>query len=158
MSRLSSSILVALTLASIAGCRREPEFRTEPGMGPAVVSDGYGEKVKGDAGGVQSVSFEDGPGMQVARVEQLIEARFPGVEVRRTADGNYSMMIRGVGSFMASEQPLFVIDGAPFQGSLGWLNPADVMRIDLLKNPTETAIYGLRGSNGVFVITTRRKR
>jgi TonB-dependent starch-binding outer membrane protein SusC len=158
MSRPSLTIVVALMLGTIAACHRQSGPPSRPSMGPETVSDGYGEKARGESGGVESVSFEDGPPLQVSRVEELIEARFPGVEVRRTADGNYSVIVRGIGSFMSSEQPLYVIDGTPYQGSLGWLAPSDVVRIALLKNPTETSIYGVRGSNGVFVISTKRKR
>jgi TonB-dependent SusC/RagA subfamily outer membrane receptor len=40
---------------------------------------------------------------------------------------------------------------------MGWLNPADVVRITVLKNPSETSIYGVRGANGVIIITTQRR-
>lgn len=124
--------------------------------------DGYGEKSRETAGGTaQSVSF-DKDTRQVARVEELIEARLAGVVVTRTADGGYSVRVRGASSFMSNQEPLYVIDGVPIEVNtsrgLGFLNPADVARIDLLKNPNETAIYGVRGANGVIVITTRKPR
>jgi len=154
MSRISSSIIFAVVLASIVGCNQRSGLRQAPA--PDSVSVGYGQKAKEEAGGVTSVSFED-KNKQVSRVEELLEG-LPGLEVKRAGNG-YSVTLRGVGSFMSSEQVLFVIDGTPYGagGGLGWLNPADVTRIDLLKNPSETAIYGVRGGNGVVVITTRRK-
>jgi iron complex outermembrane receptor protein len=85
--------------------------------------------------------------------------RFPGVEVRRTASGGVSIRIRGPASFYGSAEPLLVIDGTPIQqGPSGFsgLNPHDIATITVLKNPPETAIYGLRGANGVIVITTTR--
>lgn len=156
MSRISSGILFALAVASIGGCQRRSE-----GLRPAVipadsVSDGYGTRAKGEAGGIQSVSLEEKQNRKVSRVEELLEG-LPGLEVKRAGNA-YSVTMRGVGSFMSSEQVLFVIDGTPYQGNLGWLNPADVVRIDLLKNPNETALYGVRGANGVVVITTKRKQ
>lgn len=160
MSRISSRIAFLLVLAPMVGCRQPAGVPSRPA--PATVSDGYGEKSKDQAGGVPSVTFEDGPNNKVSSVEELLEGRFPGVQVQRTGDGGYSVSIRGVGSFMSSEQPLYVIDGVPYEvrpgRGLSWLNPADVVRIDLLKNPSETSIYGVRGANGVIVITTKRKR
>ena len=98
---------------------------------------------------------------KVSRVEELLVGR-PGVDVQRTSDGNYSVTIRGTGSFMSSEQPLYVIDGVPVVvqdgRGLSWINPADVTKIEILKNPTETTLYGVRGGNGVIVITTKRAR
>lgn len=160
VSRVSSRIVFGLVLASIVGCHQRG-VRPKP-TSAETVSDGYGEKSKDQVGGaVQSVTFDDGPNKRVSRVEELIEGRFSGVLVQRTANGGYSVSIRGTGSFSSSEQPLYVIDGMPYEvGSgrgLGWLNPADVVRIDLLKNPAETSIYGVRGANGVIVITTKRK-
>lgn len=160
--RVPASIVFALVLASAVGCQSAAGARQER-PAPATVSDGYGEKPKGDVGGtVSSVTFDDSTVARVTRVEQLLEDRFPGVHVQRTSDGGYSVSIRGVGSFMANEQPLYVIDGVPMEvrssRGLGWLNPADVVRIDVLRNPVETSIYGVRGANGVIVITTRRHR
>lgn len=126
--RGSAGIVFVLVLVSTVGCHRR-----------AYIEDGKRE---------------------VSRVEELLEGR-PGVEVLRTADGGYSVRIRGVGSFMSSEEPLWVVDGVPVDlrgRGLSWLNPADVARIEVLKNATDTAIYGVRGSNGVIVITTKRPR
>lgn len=145
--------MFAVVLASVVGCHRRSGLR--PPAAPDSVSVGYGERSKDQAGGVQSVSFENSK-KKVSRVEELLEG-LPGLDVKRAGNG-YSVTMRGVGSFMSSEQVLFVIDGTPYGGSLDWLNPADVTRIDVLKNPSETSIYGVRGANGVIVITTKRKR
>jgi TonB-dependent SusC/RagA subfamily outer membrane receptor len=128
---------------------------------PDSVSDGYSERPKEEAGGVPSVAFKDGSKRKVARVEELLEG-IAGVQVQRTGDGGYSVSIRGVGN-MTSEQPLYVIDGVPYEPGpggrgVGWLDPENVLRISVLKNPSETSIYGMRGANGVIVITTKRKR
>jgi TonB-dependent SusC/RagA subfamily outer membrane receptor len=57
---------------------------------------------------------------------------------------------------------LYVVDGMPVHvvpgRGLDWLNPADVARIDVLKDAASTSIYGVRGGNGVILITTRRGR
>ena len=65
----------------------------------------------------------------------------------------------GVGSFYGNDDPLIVIDEVPQQpGSHGvaFLNPHDIERIDVLKNPADTGIYGMRGANGVIKIRTKR--
>jgi TonB-dependent SusC/RagA subfamily outer membrane receptor len=58
------------------------------------------------------------------------------------------------------DEPLLVIDGVPAQGAIGpalaGLAPRDVARIDVLKDAGSTAIYGIRGANGVILITTKR--
>lgn len=156
----SQRVVFGLVLVSVVACQQQqagPPSRPVP----ETVSDGYGERPRDAAGGVQSASFDPGTNQpQVSRVEELLIGKFPSVDVQRTPNGNYSVTIRGTRSFMASEQALFVVDGmAVEQGrGLAWLAPADVTRIDLLRNPAETAIYGVRGGNGVIVITTKRKR
>jgi TonB-dependent SusC/RagA subfamily outer membrane receptor len=152
------SIALVVALVPMAGCRPQPGVPSRPE--PEKVSDGYGERPREQAGGVQTATLSASDIARSSRVEELLEAKFPSLHVRRTGDGNYSVTVRSANSFLASEEVLFVIDGTPHESGrgrgLGWLNPADVVRIDLLKNPSETALYGVRGANGVIVITTRR--
>ncbi len=93
-------------------------------------------------------------------IESLLTGRFPGVVVTQTADGGLQIRIRGgANSFVSGEDPLYVVDGTPLaQGTstLGFLNPNDIEKIEVLKNVQDTAIYGLRGTNGVIRITTTR--
>ena len=64
--------------------------------------------------------------------------------------------IRGTRSLNASNDPLVVLDGIPFAGSIGDINPGDIKSIDILKDASSTAIYGSRGANGVLLITTNK--
>jgi TonB-dependent SusC/RagA subfamily outer membrane receptor len=93
-------------------------------------------------------------------IEKLLESKVPGISVVRTADGGIAIEIRGQGSPFTGNSPLYVIDGAPVEagahGALVGLNPYDIETIKVLKNPEDTAIYGLRGANGVILITTKR--
>ena len=103
----------------------------------------------------------DAPGQQTyASIEELIEARAPGVQVLRRADGGFSLRIRGTSSPAANNEPLIVIDGSASveRGShaLAGINPHDVVRIEVIKDAASTAFYGMRGSNGVILITTRQ--
>src|SRR5690606_24709949 len=63
--------------------------------------------------------------------------------------------IRGSRSFTGGNQPLFVIDGAPVSGRIIDINPSDVESVNILKGPAASALYGMRASNGVVVITTK---
>jgi TonB-dependent SusC/RagA subfamily outer membrane receptor len=85
--------------------------------------------------------------------------RFPGVEVARRPGGGVAIRIRGPSSFYSNTEPLLVVDGVAMNegdASMSWLNPHDIASITVLKNPAETAIYGVRGANGVIVVTTKR--
>jgi TonB-dependent SusC/RagA subfamily outer membrane receptor len=92
-------------------------------------------------------------------LDQLLSGRFPGVMVRPAPGGGIIVRIGGPKSFYGNEDPLFVVDGAPIEagpnGTLSWLNPHDIESIRVLKDPSTTAIYGVRGANGVIVIKTK---
>jgi TonB-dependent SusC/RagA subfamily outer membrane receptor len=102
-----------------------------------------------------SVANTDGKSM-----EDLFAGRFPGVQVVRANNGGLQILIRGgANSFYAGEEPLFLVDDTPLApGSRGivYLNPNDIERIEVLKNPADVALYGMRGGNGVVKITTKR--
>jgi TonB-dependent SusC/RagA subfamily outer membrane receptor len=92
-------------------------------------------------------------------LEQLLAGRVSGVIVTTPASGGISVRISGPRSFRLSEEPLYVVDGVPIEpgpnGTLTWLNPRDIASISVLRYEFETAIYGVRGSNGVIVIRTQ---
>jgi TonB-dependent SusC/RagA subfamily outer membrane receptor len=93
-------------------------------------------------------------------IEKTLQAKDPSLQVSRTSDGGISLQIRGASSFSANTAPLFVVNGSPFEpgplGSLIGVNPYDIETIKVLKNPADIGVYGMRGANGVIVITTRR--
>jgi len=94
-------------------------------------------------------------------IEQLLTRRFPGVLVSRTSDGGLSVRIRGVGSFLSSNEALFVIDDVPMDvgngPTLRAINPRDIASIEVIKDPAGLAMYGVRGANGVILISTKRR-
>lgn len=67
-----------------------------------------------------------------------------------------SIKIRGFSSINAGNDPLIVVDGAPYSGDLSNLNPNDVESMTVLKDAASNALYGARGANGVVIITTKR--
>lgn len=93
-------------------------------------------------------------------IEEILEGRIAGVVVQRAADGGIAVRIRGVTSITGSTQPLYVINGMPINpgpgGALFGISPYDIETIRVLKDPVDTAMYGMRGANGVIVIKTRR--
>lgn len=93
-------------------------------------------------------------------IEELLMERFPGVTVTRTADGSLALRIRGTTSLHGSTEPLYVLDGIEILagpgGGLTGINPYDIASIEVVKDPTGTAMYGVRGANGVIIIKTKR--
>lgn len=93
-------------------------------------------------------------------VEELLVGRFPGVRVVTLPGGGFSVRVWGPHTVNASSEPLYVVDGMPVQvdprRGLYWLNVHDIDSIQVLKDIAETAAWGVRGANGVVVITTRR--
>ena len=65
-------------------------------------------------------------------------------------------MVRGFGSLNASNSPLYVVDGVPYDGNINAINPSDIETLTILKDASAGALYGARGANGVVMITTKR--
>jgi len=89
---------------------------------------------------------------------QLLQGRLAGVTVTPTPDGGIKVRMGGPTSFYGDQSPLFVVDGVTIEGNrstLNWLNPHDIESVQALKDPSQTAIYGVRGANGVIVIKTK---
>jgi TonB-dependent SusC/RagA subfamily outer membrane receptor len=92
----------------------------------------------------------------------MLTGKLSGVSVTPLQGGGIAVrMMGGPASFGgAYEGPLFIVDGTQVEthpnGALPWLNPADVESITALKNPSDIAIYGVRGANGVIVIKTKK--
>ena len=72
------------------------------------------------------------------------------------ADEKSSIRIRGIGSMYASNDPLIILDGMPYEGVLSNINPADVESMTVLKDAAASAIYGARGANGVILVNTKK--
>ncbi len=138
-----------------------------------VVVVGYGTTKKSDlTGSVTSFNSEQLTGMKKTDVSQAIQGQMAGVDVRRLSSkpgAPMSIKIRGntvikndnVGNDGVSDspdddlsKPLYVVDGI-FMDDINAINPADIEKMDILKDASATAIYGSRGANGVVIITTK---
>ncbi|WP_188315992.1 TonB-dependent receptor [Chitinophaga agrisoli] len=121
---------------------------------------GYGTVQRKDlTGAVSSVSPRDIDNMPVTRVDQMLQGRAAGVDVKSTngAPGSgATIRIRGSRSITATNEPLYVIDGLIDAINLNTINPEDIASIDILKDASATAIYGSRAANGVILITTKK--
>jgi len=93
---------------------------------------------------------------------QMLAGRVSGVDVAAVSGGGISVRISGPRSFFMSSEPLYVVDDVVVQpgpnGMLAWLNPEDIESIEVLKYETDTAVYGVRGGNGVIKIKTKGAR
>jgi TonB-linked SusC/RagA family outer membrane protein len=142
--------------------RSELNIELQPSIiaGDELVVVGYGTQQRSDlTGSIASIDRRDVTDVPVYSMENVLQGRAAGVEVRadgfRPGEGS-TIRIRGTRSFVASNDPLIVLDGIPIDGGLMDLNPSDVESIEILKDASATAIYGSRGANGVILITTRR--
>lgn len=127
-----------------------------------VVVIGYGGAKKSDlTGAVSVIESSDLLDANPLSVSQGLQGKIAGVNVTQT-DGapgaGMNILIRGINSFSTSTEPLYVVDGVPFDGSTSLINPSDIESLTVLKDASSTAIYGSRGANGVVLITTKQGR
>jgi TonB-dependent starch-binding outer membrane protein SusC len=143
-----------------------------------IVVIGYGTARKKDlTGAVATVSSKDFNKGALTTPSQLIQGKVAGVLVVNASGqpgAATTVRIRGNNSIRTGNQPLYVIDGVPIDGRIArpslnvgfgnspasdplyFINPFDIVSMDILKDASATAIYGSRGSNGVIMITTRK--
>lgn len=125
-----------------------------------VVVIGYGsqrkEAVTGSVASVSGARLNEVPAPNIA---QALQGRVAGVELTQTSTkpgATMQIRIRGTRSINAENDPLIVLDGIPFGGTIADINTEDIQSLDILKDASATAIYGSRGANGVILITTKK--
>ena len=126
-----------------------------------VVVIGYGtQKRKDVTGAISSVTAATIEKVPVTTVDQALQGRAAGVQIVNNdaaPGGNMSVLIRGIGSLAAGgNAPLYVVDGYPTTEGINNINPNDIATIDVLKDASATAVYGIRAANGVVIITTKK--
>ena len=123
---------------------------------------GYGTSTKSSFTGSASMVKADAIEKKVTtNVTTALAGTTPGVQVFTAsgdpaAGGSNTIRIRGYGSMQASNDPLIILDGSPYDGSMSDINPQDVESLSVLKDASAAAIYGNRGANGVVLITTKK--
>ena len=143
-----------------------------------VVVVGYGTARKKDlTGAVSSLKAKDFNQGVITAPDQLLQSKIPGLEITNTSGqpgAASTIQIRGNSSIRSSNNPLYVVDGVPLDGSsarpnlgnafgstpnsnpLLFIDPNSIAQIEVLKDASSAAIYGARGANGVIVITTKK--
>ncbi|MGQ1889739.1 SusC/RagA family TonB-linked outer membrane protein [Thermophagus sp. OGC60D27] len=144
-----------------------------------VVVGAYGKKQSqiDMTGSAFQLNAKDLEALPSGRVDLLLDGIVPGVRIEPNTDApsstrtRYNMRVRGEASLSASNEPLWIVDGTPiFTGDrtnmitgvevsvspLSYINPEDIESITVLKDASETSIYGADGANGVILITTRQ--
>ena len=125
-----------------------------------VVSTGYQKIPKERATGSFAIVPKEAIENQVTKnFVDILEGIAPGVLLNVTNEdgGNKTgIILRGIKSFQATQNALIVVDGFPVEGGLESINPADIESINVLQDAVATSIWGVRASNGVIVITTKR--
>jgi TonB-dependent starch-binding outer membrane protein SusC len=125
-----------------------------------VVVVGYGVQRKSDiTGAITSVDVEALRDVASSSISRALQGKTAGVEIQNLntkPGGNTQIRIRGNRSLTASNDPLLIVDGIPYSGSLNDIATDDVESIEILKDASATVIYGSRGANGVIILTTKR--
>ncbi|BAV06825.1 TonB-linked outer membrane protein, SusC/RagA family [Filimonas lacunae] len=142
-----ASVLVTLTTATSSTTNE-------------VIVIGYGSQRKKDVtGSVASIAGDKVTEIPAPNVARALQGRVAGVVMSQTSTkpgSDMQIRIRGTRSLNASNDPLIVLDGIPFSGSISDIDPNSIKSVDILKDASATAIYGSRGANGVVLITTNK--
>ena len=133
-----------------------------------VVVIGYGTQRKSDlTGSVSSVKENELLERPSPSLNQALAGRMAGVQVNNNSGrpgGRTTVRVRGFSSINSSNNPLYVVDGVmlpqgtqnQFSNAIDYINPNDIVSVEVLKDASSTAIYGARGANGVILITTKK--
>jgi TonB-dependent SusC/RagA subfamily outer membrane receptor len=92
-------------------------------------------------------------------IEQLLAARVAGITLTQARDGRLMIQIRGQTTLLGDQEPLFVVNGIPLgrAESFAAINRHDIATIEVVKDAAGTALYGLRGANGVIAFGPRAR-
>ena len=96
---------------------------------------------------------------QVSNVTNALSGTIAGVQTLKSngqPGTSSTVRIRGIGSLSASNTPLYVVDGIPFDGDISSINPSDIESMSVLKDAAAAALYGARGANGVIMVQTKK--
>ncbi|MGA0559094.1 SusC/RagA family TonB-linked outer membrane protein [Larkinella sp. VNQ87] len=143
-------------------------LKTDDKVLEEIVVIGYGTAKKSDlTGAVGSVREAELKERPAASLTQALSGRMPGVQVNTNSGrpgGRTTIRVRGFSSINSSNNPLYVVDGVmlpqgnqnQFSSAIDYINPNDIVSVEVLKDASSTAIYGARGANGVILVTTKK--
>ena len=159
---LAGAILQAQTTDTLRGKTPIKEAEIEQ-----VVLVGYGKQKKSDlTGSVTALGEKDFNKGAIVNTQQMLQGKTAGVTISNDGSpgGSSTVRIRGLASLSGNNDPLYVVDGVPLDNNgisgasnpLNSINPNDIESISILKDASATAIYGVRASGGVIIITTKK--
>ena len=123
-----------------------------------IVAFGTSEKreITSSIGQISSKDIEQRP---ISNLNSALAGALPGVQTNagsgQPGEGP-DIRIRGFGSINNSNSPLYVVDGAPYEGVISNINPDDIETISVLKDASASSLYGARAANGVILISTKK--
>lgn len=127
--------------------------------GDELIVVGYGTQERQDfTGSVSRIEADDYNKQSVSQLTEMLSGTIPGFYSQQSASpaGGGSMEVRGPTSISANTDPMIVLDGVIYNGSLRDINPNDIETIDVLKDASSAAVYGSRAANGVVLVTTKK--
>jgi TonB-dependent SusC/RagA subfamily outer membrane receptor len=125
-----------------------------------VVVVGYGTSTKKDlTGAISQIKATQLENENPRSVQDMLRGNAPGLNVGfdpSTKGAGAALQVRGAGSLNATTEPLIVLDGVIYPGTMADINPNDIGTIDILKDASSAAVFGARSANGVILITTKK--
>ena len=112
-------------------------------------------------GSVAVIKSDEIAKVQTSNVATALVGRVAGVQTSSTSGDlgkTPSIRVRGFGSINAGKEPLWIVDGMPYEGDLNNLNTNDIESMTVLKDAASNALYGARGANGVIMVTTKKAK
>ena len=148
-------ITLSLALLLAGGCSSLKQASVEP-YDDEAVEIGYGKVPKSKlTNSVSKVNIKEDEVSSYSTIYDYLRGRVAGLYVGPSSvGGTPEMRIRGTNSINMSNQPLIIVDGVEMT-NISWINPRDVRNVEVLKD-AGSSIYGVRGANGVIIITTRQ--
>ena len=136
---------------------------TESEMMDEVMVVAYGTaKRSAFTGSASVVNAEKLSKRQTTNVVQALAGQVAGLQMTsgsgQPGGDAPTLIIRGIGSINADNDPLIIVDGMPYEGGWNNINPSDVESVSVLKDAASNALYGARGANGVIIITTKQAK
>lgn len=138
----------------------EIRLKEDSGLLDEVVIVGYGAQKKSDlTGSIATVSAKDLENVNSPNIVDKLQGKVAGLTINTgnaSPGTSASISVRGENSITASNEPLVILDGIPFSGSMSDISPNTIANVSVLKDASSTAIYGSRAANGVILITSKK--
>ena len=154
---IATFTLAAQAQNNTSAATSTPSDSTEKPMDEVVVI-GYATAKKKDlTGAMSSIKGSELVAQPLLTATQALQSKMAGVQITNSGAPGSSpnVRIRGTGSVIGGAEPLYVVDGV-ITDDIRNINTADILSMDVLKDASSTAIYGVRAANGVILITTKR--